>query len=150
MKRLGPQEEHANQKAIYGAGSLPEIYGISRDAFSTLQNRSHVLLSLVTICLTITGFSGPNIAAAGASSKVAIIIGLCLVLSAGGGLLVGAFDLQWITRYRRASSDETLIRIIERRNRRTRTYRVATLLLATACVSRCVRRRLRCVSPDKL
>ncbi len=135
MQRLGPEEELANLKAIYGTESLPEIYGILRDAFSTLQNRSHVLLSLVTICLTITGFSGPNIAAAGASSKAAIIIGLCLVLSAGGGLLVGAFDLQWITRYREGSSDETLIRIIERRNRRTRTYRMATLLLVLGLTS---------------
>ncbi len=129
MQRLGPQEELANLKSIYGEDNLPEIYGILRDTFSTLQNRSHVLLSLVTICLTITGFSGPNIAASGAYPKTAIIIGLCFVLSAGGGLLVGAFDLQWITRYRGASSDETLIRILERRNRRTRTYRLATLLL---------------------
>ncbi len=129
MQRLGPEEELANLKSIYGADNLPEIYGILRDAFSTLQNRSHVLLSLVTICLTITGFSGPSIAASGMYPKAAIIVGLCLVLSARGGLLVGAFDLQWITRYGEGSSDKTLIRILERRNRRTRTYRMATLLL---------------------
>lgn len=135
MQRLEPEEELANLKSIYGADNLADVYGNLRESFTTLQNRSHVLLSLVTICLTITGFSGPNIAAAGVYSKGAIILGLCLVLSAGGGLLIGAFDLQWITRYKGSSSEDTLIHIISRRNRRTRIYRVATLLLVLGLTS---------------
>ncbi len=135
MQKLKPEDELANLKSIYGDDAISEIYANLRDAFTTLQNRSHVLLSLVTICLTITGFSGPNIAAAGVYSKAAIILGLCLVLSAGGGLLIGAFDLQWITRYKGASDDETIIHILERRNRRTRAYRIATLLLVLGLTS---------------
>ncbi len=129
MQRLDPKEELAHLQSIYGEENFSEIYGNLRDAFSTLQVRSQILLSLVTICLTITGFSGPSIAASGPYSKMALIAGLCLVLSAGGSLLLSAFDLQWITRYRGDSMQETLVGIIERRNRRTRSYRLAMLLL---------------------
>ncbi len=135
MKRLNPVDELANLKSIYGEGNHADIYGLLRDAFATLQARSHVLLSLVTICLTITGFSGPKVAASGEISKVAMVIGLCLALSSGGCLLVGAFDLHWITRYSAGSVDDSLLHIIGIRNRRTRIYRIAMLLLIAGLTS---------------
>ena len=76
MKRLEPKEELEHLKSIYGSESVPELYSQLRDGFATLQSRSHVLLSLVTICLTITGFSGPSIAASGVVSNVAMVVGL--------------------------------------------------------------------------
>jgi hypothetical protein len=135
MKRLEPKEELEHLKDIYGSESVPELYSHLRVGFSTLQSRSHVLLSLVTICLTITGFSGPSIAASGVVSKIGMVAGLCFVLSAAGCLLVGAFDLQWITRYQGNGIDDTLIQLLERRNRRTRTYRFAMLLLVSGLTS---------------
>jgi hypothetical protein len=135
MKRLDPKEELEHLKSIYGAENTRELYSLLRDAFATLQSRSHVLLSLVTICLTITGFSGPSIAASGIVSKVAMVVGLCFVLSAAGCLLVGSFDLQWITRYRGEGVDDTLVHLLERRNRRTRIYRFATLMLVSGLSS---------------
>ena len=135
MKRLEPKEELEHLKSIYGSESVPELYSQLRDGFATLQSRSHVLLSLVIICLTITGFSGPSIAASGVVSKVAMVVGLCFVLSAAGCLLMGAFDLQWITRYRGDGVDDTLVQLLKRRNRRTRTYRIATVLLVSGLTS---------------
>ena len=135
MKRLEPKEELDYLKSIYGSENVKELYGHLREAFGTLQSRSHVLLSLVTICLTITGFSGPSIAASGMVSKFAMVVGLCLVLSAAVCLLVGAFDLQWITRYRGDGIDDSLVQLLERRNRRTRIYRIATVMLVSGLTS---------------
>ena len=63
------------------------------------------------------------------AAKYLLVAGLCLVLAAGGSLLFSAFDLQWITRYKGSSVEDTITGIIERRNRRTRAYRVSTVFL---------------------
>lgn len=60
-ERLEPKGGLEHLKVLYGTDSVPELYSHLRDGFRALQSRSHVLLRLVTIYLTIADSSGPSI-----------------------------------------------------------------------------------------
>ncbi|MDA3873859.1 MAG: hypothetical protein PF795_07850, partial [Kiritimatiellae bacterium] len=47
--------------------------------FTVLQTRAGLLLSLITLCLTITGFSGHRIASTGFLPAILLSMGLALV-----------------------------------------------------------------------
>ena len=59
---LDPTEELEYLKTIYGDNQAEKLFTLLTDSFNVIQNRAQMLLSLITITLTITGFSGPKIA----------------------------------------------------------------------------------------
>ena len=129
-RKLNPSEELAYLREIFGE-SNEKILGVITHAFDVLQVRSQLMLSLVTVVLTITGFSGPTIAASGAFSKICIGYGLSLVLVAAILILAGPLQLRWATQWRGDTMDESLINLLRRRNARTLKYHVAFLFLVS-------------------
>ncbi|WP_372846290.1 hypothetical protein [Pontiella sp.] len=128
LKKLNPKEELAFLKEIHGADHS-KLFGVLREAFTLLQTRAQMLLGLATICLTITGFSGPRMAQSNGVSRFFIGFGLIFVLAAVAAVLVGPLRFRWVTAWRADTMDETLIENIRRRDSKTRWYRVATFLL---------------------
>lgn len=59
LKKLNPEEELEFLKEIHGADDFGKLFHVLKESFSLLQTRAQMLLGLATICLTITGFSGP-------------------------------------------------------------------------------------------
>jgi hypothetical protein len=98
-------------------------------AYDVLRSRSSLLLSLITICLTVTGFSGPRTAAAGTIPKFGLCIGMIGVFAAAACLVAGPFQLRWATRRRYTDLDASLVQLIHVRNHRTRLYQTAAILL---------------------
>ena len=90
---LSPQEELANLKNFIMDEQNNLLYTRLTDSLDVLQVRSQMLLSLITIALTITGFSGPQIARSSDIAKVAIIIGLVLVLTSAFILMSGPLKI---------------------------------------------------------
>lgn len=123
-RKLNPVEELAYLKEIFG-DSHEKILRVITSSFDVLQVRSQLMLSLVTVVLTITGFSGPTIAASGTFSKICIGYGLSLVLVAAILILAGPLQLRWATQWRGDTLDESLINLLRRRNARTLKYHVA-------------------------
>jgi hypothetical protein len=128
LKKLTPTEEVAFLKEIYG-DDYGKLFAAIREAFSILQTRSQMLLGLATICLTITGFSGPRMAASNAFSRFFIGFGLSFVLVAVIAVVAGPLRFRWVTSWKADTLDETLIENIRRRDSKTRWYRIATFLL---------------------
>lgn len=128
MKKLSPKEELDFLKEIHGE-DYPMLFAVVREWFSLLQTRAQMLLGLATICLTITGFSGPRMAASNAYSRFFIGFGLVFVLASVVAIVIGPLRLRWITVWRGASKDETLLENIRRRDFKTTCYRVGTFLL---------------------
>lgn len=128
LQKLAPKEELEFLKEIYGEDRA-KLFASIREAFSILQTRSQMLLGLATICLTITGFSGPRMAASNPLSRFFIGFGLSFVLAAVVAVVAGPLRFRWITAWKGASLDETLIENIKRRDFKTRLYRLATSLL---------------------
>jgi len=130
MKKLSPQEELSNLISIVENETHEKILNNLKESFNTLYTRSQVLLSLTTICLTITGFIGPKIARSGHLSKFFIIFGLIFVIMSTVILFTGPLYIQWISRFKADTFEETVICQIKRRNKRTIKYRIAKLFLA--------------------
>ena len=134
LEKLSPPEELDHLKAIYGTGHPDKLYGVLTDSFNVLQNRAQMLLSLVTITLTITGFSGPKIAESSFLARISIAIGLSFVLLSALIMMAGPLRLSWCTRIRAGDIDQSLIKLIDQRNFRTRRYHTASLFLVIGLI----------------
>ena len=130
LKKLTPREEIEFLKEINGE-DYSKLFGSVKESFALLQMRSQMLLGLATICLTITGFSGPKMAQSNSFSRFFIGFGLSFVLAAIIAVVAGPLRLQWMTAWKADTLSETLIENIRRRDSKTRLYKIATALLLT-------------------
>lgn len=129
LQKLSPEEELEFLKEIHGDGEPSKLFNALKDAFSLLQTRAQMLLGLATICLTITGFSGPRMAASNGWSRFFIGFGLTFVLLSVMALVAGPLRLRWMTAWKAGDMERTLLLHIRQRNVRTLFYRVAMILL---------------------
>jgi hypothetical protein len=97
--------------------------------FATIQSRTQLLLTLATITLTITGFSGPKIAESGVFARLSLSIGLGFVLAAVL-ILLSTLRIRWLTQFSGPDALGTLTDILEYRNRKTSWYLFELALLA--------------------
>lgn len=129
MKELNPSEELKHLKAIYGEDSPAGVYNALISAFTIIQTRGQILLSLATICLTITGFSGPKIAESNSISRYCIALGLVFVLISIAVVLSGPMRIKWLTQLYLENMDKTMEELIQRRNVKTKQYHQAMVWL---------------------
>jgi hypothetical protein len=134
IQQLSPPEELEYLREIYGEDQHDRLYEVLTDAFNVLQNRAQMLLSLITITLTITGFSGPGIAASGPVGRWSIIFGLVLVLLSALILITGPLRLNWGTNWKSSTVEQSLIRLIHQRNFRTNRYHLASITLVLGMI----------------
>ena len=116
MRKLSTKEELELLKELYADPERRFIYEQIKDSYNTLHSRSQLLLSLATICLTITGFSGPKIAKSGYWAGWMLIFGLSLVLISAFFVLLGPLSVRWLTSFKAESDAETLRVLMARRD----------------------------------
>ncbi len=114
---------------IHGQKNYSKVFDVLVKQFDVLQSRAQLLLGLVTISLTITGFSGPKIAASSTFSKISISYGLVFILVSAVLMLMGPLQLRWGTHRCKDTISDSLIHLIVRRNERTKKYHLASALL---------------------
>lgn len=129
LRELTPEQELDYLHELHGREQPDRALAVIVGQFETLQSRAQTLLGLVTICLTISGFSGPSIAASGPGARWSISVGLALVLAAAVVTLAGPLQLRWATQWRAESNEASLLGLIRNRNERTRRYNLAFRLL---------------------
>jgi hypothetical protein len=96
---------------------------------TVMQQRSQLLLTLGTLVLTITGFSGPRMAESSHFARYSMSAGIVLVLAAMVILLLSSLRIRWVTQFKGDGSRDTLVRVLHYRNAKTVTYRVELFLL---------------------
>ncbi len=128
---VSPAIEADHLLRLYGgAGQIGKCLDVLHDQFNVLQARFQLLLTLATLALTITGFSGPKIAQTNNVARYSMALGILLVLTATVVLLIGGLRIRWITQFTEDEPREILARIIQYRNGKTTIYvRVLTLLV---------------------
>ena len=126
MKRLTTAEEINFIKEITNDPEKNNIISSIKESFNILQIRSQLLLGLITICLTITGFSVHRLAASGLPARIALFVGVISVLIAALLLFFGPLRIRWVTTYKTNSFDETVYKMLKRRDNKTRLYHIAT------------------------
>ena len=124
-----PEEELGYLLEIHGKDNFSKVFDVLVKQFDVLQSRAQLLLGLVTISLTITGFSGPKIAASSLFSKVSISYGLAFILVSAVLILMGPLQLRWGSRRCKETIRESMVHLIVRRNERTKKYHLASALL---------------------
>lgn len=100
--------------------------------FGVLQTRSQVLLTVSTLALTITGFSGPRIAQSGDFPRLALAAGLVLVLVSMLLIIGGSLRIRWVTQFRAPAGGgdaELVAQIVCYRDRKTKLFFVELCLL---------------------
>lgn len=129
IRKLQPEEEVDYLCELHGDREPARLLEAVTSAYDVLQSRAQLLLSLVAVILTITGFSGPTIARSSHTALCGVAIGLSLVMLAAVVVLFGPLQLRWATQWKAATVRESLILMIRRRNYRTAAYHVAFILL---------------------
>lgn len=130
MTWTAPEPASEARSMLQTSGSLGECLKIISQQFVVLQTRSQLLLTLATIVLTITGFSGPRIAASGMFARVAMAVGLLLTLVAVLMLLLN-LRIRWLTQFQGTDPQQVLTDIIVYREGKRRAYlTIITVLMA--------------------
>ncbi len=101
---------------------------------NTLHARAQVLMSLAGIVVTVTGFSGRLIASTSLISQISVIAGLVTVLISAVWVFSQVMGIKWVTTGLTENQSESLERIIERRNRKTRAYSRGGVILCVGLV----------------
>jgi hypothetical protein len=104
------------------AGGVKPAIDILLAQFTVLQTRAQLLLTLATLALTITGFSGPRIASSGAFSRNALAAGLVLVMASVLLILTIGLRVRWVTQFHGETDEDLLVAIIGYRDRKTRGF----------------------------
>lgn len=134
--RIDPESEAENLLKLYGGDSgLSKCLDVIRHQFDVIQARSQLLLTLATLALTITGFSGPTIARTNDFARATMAIGIVFVLMAIVLLLRGGLRIQWITQFHHPNPKDLLIEIMRYRDSKTQLYRTELTLLVIGLAS---------------
>lgn len=133
--KLTPKEELDNLRQFILDSQNNLLFTRLTDTLNQLQSRAQMLLSLITITLTISGFSGPQIARSDSLAKYSIIVGITFVLMSAIVLLSGPLRLTWVTKIKWENDDQVLIRLIKIRNKRTQRFYLASVLLVIGLLS---------------
>ncbi len=136
LKVHSPEEEIAYMRDTLGLREPSALLDRVIGNFNVLQARSAMLLSLISLCLTISGFSGHRIAAAGDGPAVLLAMGMGFAVVSAVLLLLGPLQLRWATRRSCPGGfDHTLLELLRLRDTRTRRYHLATLFLVVGLAS---------------
>jgi hypothetical protein len=130
-KRLLPEDEANHLLNLYqGPEQVARCLDFLHNQFNVLQARFQLLLTLSTLALTITGFSGPKIAQTNAFARYSMVVGIILVLLATIVLLLWGLRIRWISQFVEPDERDVIAQIIRYRNSKTVVYVwVLTLLV---------------------
>jgi hypothetical protein len=110
-------------------GNLLEALELLERQMNTLHARAQVLLSLASLTITISGFSGRAIAGSSMAAKLLIIAGLLLALLSAVFVFLRVMQLRWVTAETTEEPRAMLEQIITRRTMKTRAYRLGGRVL---------------------
>lgn len=111
-------------------GDLAPCQAVITHQFDVIQSRTQAVIGLATLALTITGFSGPRMAASSLLARYTMILGLVWVLVAILIALRGALQIRWLTQIEGDSPEATLTAMIDYRDRKTRRFSQSLVSLA--------------------
>jgi hypothetical protein len=122
-------DEEAKEIIAFFDGNKVNIMHTLESQFSTIYQRSQVLISLCGIIVSVTGFSGKTIVLTSLLSRILLITGLTFVLLSGILSIWGVIRFKWITQWYEENLYNVVKNILIRRNRKTLFFRISLFLL---------------------
>jgi hypothetical protein len=118
MHRVHPAEDEAAHVLVLYGSATAATKALSTQ-FTVIQARTQLVLTLATIMLSITGFSGPRIAESGLFARLAMVAGLGFALLGILVALLGSLRIRWLTQFIDPDDRVRLAAMIRYRNRKT-------------------------------
>lgn len=107
------------QYLLEALGSQTEVWKSLQAQFGVLNQRAQSVFGIGALAISVTGFSGHRVVAAGPWSGMPLILGLVCILIALGITLYGVVRLHWMSQMRGKDLDEGLCKALAVRNRKT-------------------------------
>lgn len=117
------REEYHYMRSVLG--SEAEVWKNLQAHFGVLNQRAQAVFGIGALAVSVTGFSGHRMVAAGLWSGVPLIVGLVFILIGLGTTLYGVVRLHWISQMRGADVEEGLCKALAMRNKKTRFFLVS-------------------------
>ena len=121
--------EEAKKILSLTSNDMLKALALLENQLNTLHTRAQVLMSLAGIVITVTGFSGRLIAATSLASQILVISGLITVLVSAVWVFVRIMGIRWVTSGLTTDYIDSLEKIIERRNKKTRSFSRGGIIL---------------------
>lgn len=115
--------------ALQGEHGLKGATDTLMKQFHVLQTRAQIMLTITTLTLTITGFSGPKIAASGMFASSAMVVGILATLASTILILAGSLRIRWVTQFRGTDDLDLVTRVVQYRNDKTHLFFIEICLL---------------------
>jgi hypothetical protein len=119
-------------------GNSERAFELVERQLSVLVLRTQVMLSLSGIVVTVTGFSGRAIAQTNELARVLVSAGIVIVLAAAATAIGGVLRLRWLTQELRDDITDTLGRMLEIRDAKSRFLSAALILFIVGFSCYCV------------
>ncbi len=110
-------------------GGAPEVWKVLQHQFSVLHQRTQTIFALGGLTITVTGFSGHRIVAAGPWSAIPLVLGLIFVLIALFLALYGVYKIRFISQFRAEDVESSFAMVLNARDQKTRIFNFALSLL---------------------
>ena len=114
-------EEADHLLELYG-GDATRVVTRLEQQLSLLASRAQMLLQLAGLTITVTGFSGANIARSGRLAAILVVSGLVVVLVAASLSMGGILRVQWTTQLAPCPAREAILENIALRDAKTRAF----------------------------
>lgn len=124
----GPEEEADHLLALFG-GDATKVFGVVQNQLSQLATRAQMLLQLAGLTITVTGFSGTNIAKSGPLAAILVVAGLVVVLLGASLSMGGILRVRWVTQFAPAPPRDVIIEAIRMRDKKTWAFSRSLALL---------------------
>ena len=125
---MSERADEAKEILELAGGDRLRAFDLVEKQLAVLVLRTQVMLSLSGIVITVTGFSGRNIAATSELARMTVVGGLFLVLAAAAVAVVGVLRLRWLTQELGGETPVMLERLLAIRDRKSRFLTTALAL----------------------
>ena len=124
-----PAAEARQMLLVQGNRGVQGAIDILMQQFQVLQTRAQMMLTITTLTLTITGFSGPKIAASGTFAQTTMVLGILSVLASTLLILGGSLRIQWVTQFTAENDLALVTSVVRYRNKKAKLFFAEICLL---------------------
>jgi hypothetical protein len=110
-------------------GNAALIMNRIESQLAILASRAQTMLSLAGITITVTGFSGANIARSGHTAALLLVFGLFIVLCSAAITMGGILRVRWTTNLAPCTLQAAVTHALQMRDNKTRVYSAALAML---------------------
>lgn len=129
LRRAANAEEEAEHLLEFYGNDAPRVMARLEQQLTNLATRAQMLLQLAGLTITVTGFSGANIARTGWLAAILVVSGLVTVLVAASLSMGGILRFEWTTQLAPCPPREAILEVIALRNRKTKAFSRSLALL---------------------